>query len=437
MTGKVTYRVFRDGGTEVGVTTAASFQDTGLVAGSTHTYTVEAEDAAGNESELSDTSEQITVQEPDTTEPAQPAAPTGVSNTINSIDVTWTAVDDDRGGEITYRLYRDGGASPVIETTSLLFTDTDLVAGSTHTYTVEAADEAGNVSELSDPSEQTTVQSPDTTAPLKPGKPTGTSTTTSSINVSWPATTDNGGGTITYRLYRDGGTLVTETAGTTTFSDTGLVAGSAHTYRVAAKDATGNESGLSDSSASIKVQSPSPVIFSDNFSSRNLSKWAVTGKLAIDTTRGKPTPSARGTANKSKAIGTVILPSTQSSLCMSSAIRVQSVPANTDLLRLRTAGNGAVVKVYVAANRRLWIKSDVSGKQVQTSATLPLNGWATVELCGNVGAAGKWDLAVNGTIVKNNWVANTGTSGIGRVQIGDSVNKTWTINWDNVVVEIP
>ncbi len=37
----------------------------------------------------------------------------------------------------------------------------------------------------------------------------------------------------------------------------------------------------------------------------------------------------------------------------------------------------------------------------------------------------------------HDWVANTGTTPIGRVQIGDSVNKTWTINYDNVVVDLP
>ena len=138
-----------------------------------------------------------------------------------------------------------------------------------------------------------------------------------------------------------------------------------------------------------------------------------------------------------KAMGSRVLPSTYGSLCMSTAVNVQSVPASTDLIRFRTAGNGAVAKVYVAANRRLWIRSDVSGQQVQTSATLPLNGWATVELCGTVGTAGSWTLKVNGTQVGAPFVANTGTAPIGRVQIGDSANKTWTINYDNVVVDLP
>ena len=96
------------------------------------------------------------------------------------------------------------------------------------------------------------------------------------------------------------------------------------------------------------------------------------------------------------------------------------------------------MKVYVAANRKVFIRSDVSSQQwCETSATLPLNGGAMVELCGTVGTAGTWDLMVNGTVVRNYWVANTGTAPVGRVQTGDSANKTWTINYDNVVVDLP
>ena len=31
-----------------------------------------------------------------------------------------------------------------------------------------------------------------------------------------------------------------------------------------------------------------------------------------------------------------------------------------------------------------------------------------------------------------NWVADTGTTAIGRIQIGDTAAKTFTVNFDNV-----
>ena len=367
--------------------------------------------------------------------PTVPGKPAGQATAGDTININWSPSSD--ASAITYRVYRDGGTTSVIETTGLSFTDTGLVAGSTHTYTVEAIDAFGNESELSPASDPiTTPLPPDTEAPDKPAAPTGVSNTTDSIDVSWTATIDDRPGTITYRLYRDGGTLVTETTGTT-FQDAGLAPGSTHTYTVEAEDVAENVSELSDASAQVTVKALPAQIFTDDFSTGNLSKWAVTGSLVIDTTRGQPAASARGAVTNAKAMASRTLPSTYGSLCMSTAVNVQSVSAGTDLFRLRTSTGGPIVKVYVAANRKVFIRSDVSSQQVQTSATLPLNGWATVELCGTVGTAGTWDLMVNGTVVRNDWVANTGTAPVGRVQIGDSANKTWTINYDNVVVDLP
>ena len=61
-------------------------------------------------------------------------------------------------------------------------------------------------------------------------------------------------------------------------------------------------------------------IFTDDFSTGNLSKWAVTGSLVIDTTRGQPAASARGPATNAKAMASRTLPSTYGSLCMSTAV---------------------------------------------------------------------------------------------------------------------
>ena len=146
--------------------------------------------------------------------PTVPGKPAGQATASDTISISWSPSSD--ASAITYRVYRDGGTSPIGETAGTNWTDTGLVPGSTHTYTVEAIDAFGNESELSPASDPiTTPLPPDTEAPAKPAAPTGVSNTTDSIDVSWTATTDDRPGTITYRLYRDGGTLVTETTGTT------------------------------------------------------------------------------------------------------------------------------------------------------------------------------------------------------------------------------
>ncbi|GAB1818272.1 glycosyl hydrolase family 18 protein [Herbidospora sp. RD11066] len=84
----------------------------------------------------------------------------------------------------------------------------------------------------------------DTTAPSTPANLAVTGVTSSSVSLSWNASTDNVGVT-GYLVYR-GGTLVTTVTGTT-FTDTGRAASTAYTYQVRARDAANNQSGLSNS----------------------------------------------------------------------------------------------------------------------------------------------------------------------------------------------
>lgn len=83
---------------------------------------------------------------------------------------------------------------------------------------------------------------PDTTAPTAPAHAAATAVSSSQINVSWSASTDNVGVT-SYNVYRNGA-LIGSAAGTS-FSDAGLTASTSYSYAVKAKDAAGNESAAS------------------------------------------------------------------------------------------------------------------------------------------------------------------------------------------------
>ncbi|WP_379135839.1 discoidin domain-containing protein [Paenibacillus sp. sgz500958] len=83
----------------------------------------------------------------------------------------------------------------------------------------------------------------DTTAPSIPANLTATAASSSQINLSWSASTDNVGVT-GYEIYRNG-TLI-GTSITAAYSDTGLTASTAYSYTVKAKDAAGNLSGASN-----------------------------------------------------------------------------------------------------------------------------------------------------------------------------------------------
>ncbi len=79
----------------------------------------------------------------------------------------------------------------------------------------------------------------DTTPPSVPANLAVTGTTSSSVGLSWSASTDNVG-VAGYRVYRNGTQVGTTTS--TSFTDTGLSASTQYTYTVAAYDAAGNVS---------------------------------------------------------------------------------------------------------------------------------------------------------------------------------------------------
>lgn len=103
--------------------------------------------------------------------------------------------------------------------------------------------------------------------PTAPGEPTGVSNTPTSIDLTWAGSTDNAAATILYRVYRDGGPApVGQTSGQSgdpvTFTDTGLIPGTTHTYDVLADDGA-SVSDPSPTSLPITVQeAPVPVLVS-------------------------------------------------------------------------------------------------------------------------------------------------------------------------------
>jgi chitodextrinase len=80
-------------------------------------------------------------------------------------------------------------------------------------------------------------------APSVPTSLAVSGTTTTSISLSWGASTDAGGsGRAGYRIYRDGSATPLATVTGRTYTNAGLVTGTSHTYRVTAYDNAGNES---------------------------------------------------------------------------------------------------------------------------------------------------------------------------------------------------
>jgi chitodextrinase len=102
----------------------------------------------------------------------------------------------------------------------------------------------------------------DTTAPSVPASLAGKAVSSTAINLTWDASTDNVGVT-GYRINRDGSQV--GTADSTSYTDTGLTAATSYSYTVAAFDAAGN---LSATSAAVSVSTADEkqeILWRDNF----------------------------------------------------------------------------------------------------------------------------------------------------------------------------
>ena len=221
----------------------------------------------------------ITILDDDTTTPTTvPGAPTSLSATADgtsTIDLSWTAPADDGGSAITgYRIeVSPNGTSSWTNrvantgTTSTSYSHTGLSAGTTRHYRVSAinANGTGAASNV----DNATTDDAATTVPGAPTSLTATASGTTTIDLSWTAPADNGGSAITgYRIeVSPNGTSswtnrVANTGTTTTsYSHTGLSAGTTRHYRVSAINAngTGAASGT-DNATTGTITDPEPLV---------------------------------------------------------------------------------------------------------------------------------------------------------------------------------
>ncbi len=230
--GVTNYVVYRDGFPQMTVSgTTTSWTDNALNGSTLHRYQVLARDLAGNSSALSN---EVARSLADTT---APSAPTQLRGSLSgaTVRLTWTAATDNVG--VTgYTIYRAGVS--IGTSTTPAYTDATPPPGRASSYTVRARDAAGNLGAAST-AVSVTVPA-DKTAPTAPGtfRAVAGAAGTRRITLTWNASSDNVG-VANYYLYR-GNSKYRLLGNVTTFSDTGLTAGTSYTYKVYAIDAAGN-----------------------------------------------------------------------------------------------------------------------------------------------------------------------------------------------------
>lgn len=217
--------------------------NTATLSNGNHVITAVASDTSGNTA----TSAQVAVKVSNTTTDTTPptvsvTAPANGATVSGTISVTANASDNVGVASVQFQL--DGANFGSLDTASpySVSWNTTTSSNGSHTLRAIAKDAAANSTTSTSVTVTVSNGTPDTTPPSVPTGLSATAISSSQINLSWTASTDNVGVT-GYKVYR-GGSQIGTTA-STTYQDTGLAASTSFTYTVAAYDAAGNTSAQS------------------------------------------------------------------------------------------------------------------------------------------------------------------------------------------------
>lgn len=175
--------------------------------------------------------------EPEEADEQAPTVPQNVTVSevsFETISLTWEASSDNEG-VAKYNVMVNGEFYAAVSSTNA--TVKDLEPGTTYTFTITAADAAGNISDASEAVEGTTQS--DDEAPSTPANLSVSNVGVTSVTLNWDESTDNAG-IAGYDIYINGDFY--ETVENNEYTVAGLSALTTYSFAVAARDLYGNVS---------------------------------------------------------------------------------------------------------------------------------------------------------------------------------------------------
>jgi hypothetical protein len=220
--------------------------------------------------------------------PSTPASLTSPSQTLNSINLSWSASTPGSGSSCTITGYQVVNTTTGITTTvtGTTFSDTGLSPSKSYSYMVVAVESNGSKSAT--PASITKSTAADTQAPTPVTSFKATATSASQVSLSWIAGTDNVGIT-SYVITRTGGTggttTTTVTAPAITSVDNTVTASTSYSYSIVAFDAAGNPS----TAATATVLTSAPTCSGNPSTPTGLTAGAVTAtSVSLNWTASTP-----------------------------------------------------------------------------------------------------------------------------------------------------
>jgi Big-like domain-containing protein/putative peptidoglycan binding protein len=220
--------------------------DSAAITDGTYTLYAVAEDTSGN---YATSSESATVEN-------TPVSISSISSGTpgeTSATITWTT-NRTASSTVLFGTTTAYGAasSSTFFVTSHSITLTGLTASTTYDFQVQSTNLVGSYATSSN--QTFTTASLDTTPPTEPTNLVATPESSSQVDLSWTASTDNVG-VAGYKIFRDGSQVATDTSGTT-YNDTDLTPSTYHAYWIAAYDTAGNVSTTTGTTVGITLTGP-------------------------------------------------------------------------------------------------------------------------------------------------------------------------------------
>ena len=216
----------------------------------------------------------VTGSTPDTQAPTVPTGLTATGISASVVNLAWHA-STDNAGVTSYKVYRNGALLAALGNVTS-YSNVGLSAGTSYSYAVSACDTAGNCSAQSvGATVVTPVLSADSQPPSVPTGLAATTVSTSAINLSWLASTDNVG-VSKYNIYRNG-TLLTDVPGNKqSYSNINLTPSTPFSYTVSACDTSGN---CSAQSSAVQATTYAPFTGASLLTLSGPSSYQVNGNL--------------------------------------------------------------------------------------------------------------------------------------------------------------